>query len=388
MKLSYNKNLLLVGEWLQQYIDNGYLEWVNGGIIEDVPLNQVDNSLLKNDGRADESIDDKDSQEFKAKLDSDFKNPKIGWRNGTLAAVFLIEEEGANHRILSNQGFGHKVGKAIDLGVETVPGVLVRFTSKASEDDRLEIKQELQDCENNPDNHPSSNPVKEQDRISSLKRYQKIYGLKELKGKTEGLSEDEYLKGQLVKMGVTESQTQINLIDKVTGTYSNISRPLTSKKTVATFITEQYKSPKQFSDYEGDITIPDDWEGFKKKESTTPIQVFSDVDTKVKIIHIPHDTRGRDLGYALDYMDDKIESGEDYSMGFILTVEKLCKDLSTFDEKRKELYNYTKKQCKVFNNYWGQERAFILGITANRENEKDKQIGLLTPLEYESRFNK
>lgn len=387
MKINYNKNLLLVGDWIQPYIDDGILEWVNDGEIEDISLSEVDNSLLQNDGRADESIDDKDSQEFKAKLDSDFKNPKIGWRSGTLAAVFLVEED-ENHRILSNQGFGHKVGKAIELGAETVPGVLVRFTSNVGEDERLEVKQELQDCENNPDNHPGSNPVKEQDRISSLKRYQKIYGLKELKGKTNGVSQDDYLKSKLVKMGVTDSQTQINLIDKVTGTYSNISRPLTSKQTVSTFIKEKYKSPKQFSDYEGNVIIPTDWEGFKKKESTTAIQVFTDVDTKVKVIHIPHDARGRDLGYALDYMDDKIQSGEDYSMGFILTVEKLCKDLSTFDEKRKELYNYAKKQCKVFNHYWNQERAFILGITANREDEKDKEIGLLTPSEYESRFNK
>lgn len=387
MKINYNKNLLLVGDWIQPYIDDGILEWVNGGEIEDISLSEVDNSLLQNDGRADESIDDKDSQEFKSKLDSDFKNPKIGWRSGTLAAVFLVEEEDSNHRRLSNQGFGHKVLKAIELGVETVPGVIVRFKSDISEDDRLEVKQELQDCENNPDNHPSSNPVKEQDRVSSLKRYQKIYGIKELKGKTNGISQDEYLKSKLVKMGVTDPQTQINLIDKVTGTYSNISRPLTSKKTVSTFIKEKYKSPKQFSDYEGNVIIPTDWEGFKKKESTTAIQVFSDVDTKVKLIHIPHDSRGRDLGYALDYMDEKIQSGEDYSMGFILTVEKLCKDLSTFDEKRKELYNYAKKQCKVFNHYWNQDRVFILGITANREDEKDKEIGLLTPSEYESKFN-
>jgi hypothetical protein len=110
------------------------------------------------------------SQQFKLKLDSDFKNPKIGWRSGTMAAVFLVEEENGNHRRISNQGFGHKVRKAVELKVETVPGVVLRFTTTVSEDDKLEVKQELQDCENNPDNHPGSNPVKEQDRISSLKR--------------------------------------------------------------------------------------------------------------------------------------------------------------------------------------------------------------------------
>lgn len=387
MKITYDKKLLLVGEWVQPYIDDGILEWVNDGEIEDVNTDEVDNSLLDNDGRADQSIDDNESKAFKAKLRSDYTNPKIGWRSGTLAAFFLVEEDG-NQRKLSNQGFAHRVGTAIELGVETVPGVLFRFRPNVNEDVKLEVKQELQDIENNPDNHPSSNPIKEQDRISSLKRYQKIYGLKELKGKTNGVSQDDYLKSKLVKMGVTDSQTQINLIDKVTGTYSTISKPLTSKKTVSTFITEEYKTPKQFSDYEGNIIIPTDWEGFKKLQTTKPIQVFSDVDTKVKVIHIPHDARERDIGKTTEYMDEKIKQGEEFSIGLILTVEKLCKDMITFDTRRKEIYEYAQKQCQVWNHWWKQERIFVLGITANREDEKDKEIGLLTPNEYEQKFIK
>ena len=387
MKISYNKKHLYVPEYLDSYIKDGVLEYVNGGKIEDINIPEVDNSLLDNLGRADESIDDKDSKKFKARLDLDFKNKKIGWRSGTLAAVFLIEEEGKNYRKLSNQGFAHKVGKAIELGVETVPGVVVKFKPNVSEDDQLETKQELQDSENNPEYHPSSNPVKEQDRVSSLKKYKVLYDMKKLK-KNIHITLEEYLKSKLIKMGVKDSQTQINLIDKVTGVYSNISKALTSKKTVTTFIKEQYKTEKQFSDFEGNIVFGDKWEGFKKKESTKPIQIFSDVDTKVKVIHIPHDSRARDIGYSIHYMDEKIKEGEEYSLGLQLTVEKLCKDLNTFDERRKELYEYAKKECEVWNSYWGQDRVFILGITANRDDEKDKKIGLLTPKEYEQKFIK
>ena len=87
-------------------------------------------------------------------------------------------------------------------------------------------------------------------------------------------------------------------------------------------------------------------------------------------------------------MDEKIKQGEEFSIGLILTVEKLCKDMITFDTRRKEIYEYAQKQCQVWNHWWKQERIFVLGITANREDEKDKEIGLLTPNEYEQKFIK
>ena len=147
MKISYNLDKVTKPKFIEPFIKEGFIEYVNDGVIEDVPLDTMVSVYRKNVGRNLATIGSAESTQFISDMKTEFSDPDIGFRDGMPAMVYVKKLEGLEVKN-ANVGGYHKNVAAKNIGAESLPGILIKFVDNISDIKKREIEQRLQNAEN------------------------------------------------------------------------------------------------------------------------------------------------------------------------------------------------------------------------------------------------
>ncbi len=388
MKISYNLDKVTKPKFIEPFIKEGFIEYVNDGVIEDVPLDTMVSDYRKNVGRNLATIGSAESTQFISDMKTEFSDPDIGFRDGMPAMVYVKKLQGLEPKN-ANVGGYHKNVAAKEIGAESLPGILIKFVDNISDIKKREIEQRLQNAENRDQIKVLA--VTKDDIESSLKDYVQLWKQDKTDEIRKGRELEKYLQDVLrVEMGYSSEITRRNFIDKVLGSkspYRNIAITLKNNEVLSEFLNDEYNNDVEYNPFMGNIKFPAEYK-FGSAKNTIPLKLFSDSQDKWKPIAIKWDSFSREWAKLTGHVTTSYKDGSRWKAGIFVVIDKHIKDLDELDKRRDEVLDYLKDQVDIFNiglsvkylNGKDIKAIEVIGVMAQGMGESK---GIITLEEYE-----
>ena len=387
MQISYDLDKVTKPKFIEPFISGGFIEYVNGGVIEDVPLDTMVTDYRKNVGRTLATIGSAESNQFISDMQTEFTDPDIGFRDGMPAMVYVKKLEGLEVKN-ANVGGYHKNVAAKNIGAESLPGIIIKFVDNISDIKKREIEQRLQNAENR--DQIKVLPVSKDDTESSLKDYVQLWRQDKTDEIRNGLTLEKYLQKVLkVDMGYTSENTRRGFIDRVLGSkspYRNVAIPLKDNKVLNQFLKDEYNNDIEYNPFMGNIQFPAEYK-FGSAKNTTPVKLFSDSQDKWKPIAIKWDSFSREWAKLTGHVTTSYKDGSRWKAGIFLVIDKHMKSLDELNQRRDEVLDYLKDQVNIFN--VGLSKTIVkkdikaIQIIGMMAQGKGESKGIITLEEYE-----